>query len=87
MGAEICLISVYGSKLTSFLCAGRKRLIFVWGSIDLSFVRVVENYLFRYAGRKAFSFSVVIEMDLLFVWVVEINLISVLRMELRLDSC
>ena len=36
-------VLLFGSKLTCFVCAGGKSLVFcVWGSIDLVFVWVVE---------------------------------------------
>ena len=44
---------------------------------------------FLYAGRKSIGSinSVSIEVDLVFVWVVEIGVISVWRMELDLFQC
>ena len=53
------LISVLGSKLTSFLCG---RLILTW---------------FLCTGRKLRVFRVDIEIDVVFVCVAEIDLISV----------
>ena len=40
------------------------------------FVLVVEIELVLYAGRKSLGFSVSIEIDFVYVWVVEIDLIS-----------
>ena len=52
-------------------------LVFVW-------VVVVEVDPFLDAGRKSPGFSVSIEIDLVFVWVVDIDLISVWGIELDL---
>ena len=65
---ETDLIFVWGSKLTSFMCAVRKLLGFnLCGWSKLTW--------FLYAGSKSLGCSV-IEIDLVFVWVFEIDLIS-----------
>ena len=55
-------------------------LFWVWWSIDLVFVRVVVvveiDSVFGYGPQLAW-FSVSIEIDLVFVWVVDIDFISV----------
>ena len=61
-------------------------LFLVWGSISLVFVRVVEISLVLYAGRKSLGFSVSIEPDFVFVWVVEIGLISMSGIEVDVIS-
>ena len=60
-------------------------LFLVCHSIDLVFVSVVEIKVVFYAGRNSLGFSVSIEIDL-FVWVVEADLISVWGVELDLMS-
>ena len=47
----------------------------MWTLIDLVFVLVVETNLVLYVGRKSLDFSVSIEIEFVFVWVVEIDLI------------
>ena len=59
-------------------------MFFLWGSIGL--VWVVEMGLVLYAGRKPLGFCASIELDFLFVWVVEINLISTWGIEIYLIS-
>ena len=82
---EIDLIWVWVLKLTCSLCGGQNwpgvcvraenDLFLVWGSTSLVFVLVVETNLVLYVGRKSLDFSVSIEIEFVFVWVVEIDLI------------
>ena len=81
---EIDLIIVSWLQLTCFCERGRNRLwttqvglFLVWSSIGLVFVRGVEIKLVSYAGGRSHGFSVSIEIDLVLVWVVEIDLNSV----------
>ena len=60
-------------------------LFLVCHSIDLVFVSVVEIKVVFYAGRNSLGFRESIEIDL-FVWVVEADLISVWGVELDLMS-
>ena len=81
-GIESNFIIASGSNLTCFLCGGQNRLRFSVGA---------ENYLvltygskltsLGYAGRKSLGFSVSIELDFVFVWVVEIDLSSLWGIE------
>ena len=57
MGIEFDLFFVRGSKLTWFLCAGRKLIVISVGSIDLVFVWVVEIDLVFVCGSKITSFQ------------------------------
>ena len=76
---ETDLIFVWGSKLTSFMCAVRKLLGFnLCGWSKLTW--------FLYAGSKSLGYSVGIEIYLVLVWVVEIYLILVWGMDLDLIS-
>ena len=50
-------------------------LFLVRVSIDLALVRVVEIDQVFYAGPKSLGFSVSIEFDFVFAWMVEIDLI------------
>ena len=59
-----------------FFVRAENDLFLVWGSIDLVSVGVVEITLVSYAGRKSRGFSLSTEIDLIFVWVVEIAFIS-----------
>ena len=53
---------MYGSKMTWFSAGNAVGLVFVW---------VVEKLTwFSYAGRKSLGFSVSIDLDFVFVWVV-----------------
>ena len=61
-----------------------KDLLLVWGSIDLVFVRVVEIDLVFVCWPKTLGFNMSIELDFLFVWVVETDLISLWGIELVL---
>ena len=73
-GIEIDLFWCGGS---SWLCAGRNWLVFVWWSIDLVLCRWSKLTWFLDAGRNSFGFSVSIEIHLAFVWVVDVDFISV----------
>ena len=57
------LVLMFGLELTRFLCAGRKCLFLVWGSIDLVLCGWSKLTWFAYAGRKSLRFSVSIEID------------------------
>ena len=61
-------------------------LFLVWGSIDLFLCWLVKFGWFLYAGRQSLAFGVSIGIDLVFVWVVEIDLSSVRGMLLDLIS-
>ena len=84
--AEKYFLLVYRSKLTCFLCADDNGLFLVWGSIDLVLCGWSKLTWFLNAGRKSLGFGVNIDFDLVFVWVVETNLISVRGVELELIS-
>ena len=66
---------VRGSQLTCFFVRAVNVLFIMWTLIDLVFVLVVETNLVLYVGRKSLDFSVSIEIEFVFVWVVEIDLI------------
>ena len=70
-------LTVCGPKLTCFECDGR--LIWFLGGWRWS-----KLARFLDAGRKSLGFSVSIEIDLVFVWVVDTDLISVWGVELDL---
>ena len=56
----------------------------MWRSINFLFLRAVEIDLLLYAGRKSLDFRGIIELDLVFVWVVETSFISFLAIEVDL---
>ena len=84
---EIDLVIASGSNLTCFLCGGQNRLRFCVKAKDY-LVLIYGSKLpwFRYASRKSLGFSVSIELDVVFVWVVEIELSSLWGTELDLIS-
>ena len=61
--------------MTCFFVRAVNVLFIMWTLIDLVFVLVVETNLVLYVGRKSLDFSVSIEIEFVFVWVVEIDLI------------
>ena len=86
-GTEFDLILVLGSKVTCFLCGGSTLIVcgpklaclecddqFTWflcGRWWSTLTRFLD------AGRKSLGFNVSVGIDLVFVWVVDIYLISV----------
>ena len=72
---------MYGSKLTWFLCPAGNNLL-IWGSTDLGFVWDVETDLVLFASRKYIGFSVNVEVDLVFMPLVQMNWISVWEIEI-----
>ena len=96
-GIEICLVLVWVSKLTCF-CEGQFDFAFVCGPKATCFKchDRLTSFLcgwskftpFWDAGRKSLGFisSVSIEIDLVFVWVVDNDLISVWGVEIDLIS-
>ena len=70
------LVVMCAWKYAWFLCAGRKWLVFSEGIDSLGFC-VGRKWLgFSYEGRKSLGLIVSFEIDLVFVWVVEVDLIS-----------
>ena len=70
-------LTVCGPKLTCFECDGG----LIWFLRGWWWSRLAR---FLDAGRKSLGFSVGIEIDLVFVWVVDTDLISVWGVELDL---
>ena len=58
------------------------RLFFMWGSINFVFMRMVEINLVFVCWSKSIDLSVNMQLDFLFVCVVEINLISLWGVEI-----
>ena len=91
-GVEFDLVSVLESKVICFFVRGIEidrvraeiNLVLVWWSMGLFFVWVVvvEIDSIYNAGRKSLGFSVSIKLDLVSVWLVDIDLISVSGIEL-----
>ena len=70
--------------MTWFLCAGLKSLAF---SVNIEFYFVLSTLTWcKYSGHKLPGFSVIIGLDFVFVWVVEIDLIPLMGIELDLIS-
>ena len=95
-GFEFDLGLVWESKVTCFLCGGRKFI--ACGTKSTRFVCTGHLICFLCgwwwwglswfldAGRKSLGFSVSIGMDLVFVWVADVDLISACGIELDLIS-
>ena len=58
------------------------RLFFMWGSINFVFMRMVEINLVFVCWSKSIDLSVNMQLDFFFVCVVEINLISLWGVEI-----
>ena len=72
----------FGSQDIPVFCArGENDLFLVCGLLDLVFM-LVEIDMVLHAGRKSLGFSLSIDVDLFFLRVLEIELISVWRTEL-----
>ena len=66
-----------GQNGVGFCVRAENDLLFLWGSIDSVLCWWSKLTWFLYAGRKSLCFSSSIEIDLVFVWEVELDLIWV----------
>ena len=73
--AENRLVLMNRSKMTWFLCVDPNDLFLFWGSIESVFVWVFQIDLVLCSEPEFTRFSVSIEIDLVYFWVGEINLV------------